>query len=129
MVKQLQVKNISLNISIISSQVLAKNYQKNVSSTKKHFSSFLKNPNNLTLREKCPRRVTFFITNTTVEEVNDLIFDLKTSKSTGPSSLPTKIMKQLNYIIASPLAELVNKSFQSGIFPDIAEYSKLLRSF
>ena len=28
-------------------------------------------------------------------------------------------MKQLNDIIASPLIELVNKSFQSGIFPDI----------
>ena len=34
-------------------------------------------------------------------------------------------MKQLNYIIASPLAELVNKSFQSGIFPDIAEIFKI----
>ena len=54
MVKQLQIKNISLNISTISSQ----------------------------------------------EEVNDLISDLKVSKSTGPSSLPTKIMKQLNDMIA-----------------------------
>ena len=55
MVKQLQIKNISLNISTISSQE---------------------------------------------EEVNDLISDLKVSKSTGPSSLPTKIMKQLNDMIA-----------------------------
>ena len=56
MVKQLQIKNISLNISTISSQV---------------------------------------------EEVNDLISDLKASKSTGPSSQPTKIMKQLNDMIAN----------------------------
>ena len=56
MVKQLQIKNISLNISTISSQV---------------------------------------------EEVNDLISDLKVSKSTGPSSLPTKIMKQLHDMIAN----------------------------
>ena len=69
--------------------------------------SFLKNPNNLT----------FFITPTTVEEANDLISDLKASKSIGPSSLPAKIMKQLSDIIVSPLAELINKSFQSGIFP------------
>ena len=49
---------------------------------------------------------------TTVEEVNDLISDLKASKSIGPCSLPTKIMKQLNDIIVSPLAELTNNSFQ-----------------
>ena len=84
-----------------------KKLQKDIPPTKKHFSSFLKNPNNLT----------FFITPTTVEEVNDLISDLKASKSIGPSSLPTKIMKQSNDIIMSPLAELINKSFQSGIFP------------
>ena len=82
MVKQSQNKNILLNISAISSQVLAKNYKKNIGPTKKHFSSFLKNPNNLT----------FFITPTTVEEVNDLISDLKASKSIGPNSLPTKIL-------------------------------------
>ena len=95
---------------------IGKKLQKNIPPTKKHFSSFLKNSNNLT----------FFITPTTVEEVNDLISDLKASKSIGPNSLPTKIMKQLNDIIASALAELINKSFQSVIFP---RFSKLLRSF
>ena len=107
-----------LNISTISSQVLAKKLQKNILPTKKHFSSFLKNPNNLT----------FFITPTTVEEVN-LISDLKASKSIGPSSLLTKIMKQSNDIIASPLAELINKSFQSGIFPDIFKIAKVIPIF
>ena len=52
---------------------------------KKHFSSFVKNPSNLTI----------FITPTTIEEVNVLISDLKASKSIGPSSPPTKIMKQM----------------------------------
>ena len=60
---------------------IGKKLQKNIPPTKKHFLSFLKNPNNLT-----------FITPTTVEEVNDLISDLKASKSIGPSSLPTKIL-------------------------------------
>ena len=117
MVKQSQIKNILLNISTISSQVYK--ITKNIPATKKHFSSFLNNPNNLT----------FFITPTTVEEVNDLISDLKASKSIGPSSLPTKIMKQLNDIIASPLAELINKSFQSGIFPDIFKIAKVIPIF
>ena len=96
-----------------------KKLQKNIPPTKKHFSSFLKNPNNLT----------FVITPTTVEEVNDLISDLKASKSIGPSSLPTRIMKELNDIIVSPLAELINKSFQSGIFPDIFKIAKVIPIF
>ena len=100
MVKQSQIKNILLNISTISSQVLAK-ITKKIPPTKNYFLSFLKNPNNLT----------FFITPTTVEKVNDLIPDLKASKSIGPSCPPAKTMKQLNDIIASPLAELIHKSF------------------
>ena len=82
----MQIKNILLNISTTYLQLLAKNYKNNkkIPPTVKHFSSFLKNPNNLT----------FFITRTTVELVNDKIFDMKTSKSTGPRSLSTKIMKQ-----------------------------------
>ena len=98
---------------------IGKKLQKRIPPTKKHFSSFLKNPNNLT----------FFITSTTVEEINEIIFDLKASKSAGPSILPTKIMSQLNGIIASPLVELVNKSFQSGIFPDIFKIAKIIPIF
>ena len=98
---------------------IGKKLQKNIPPTKKNFSSFLKNPNNLT----------FFVTPTTVAEVNALISGLKASKSIGPSSLPTKIMKQLNDIIASPLAELINKSFQSGIFPDIFKIAKVIPIF
>ena len=99
-------------------RITGKKLQKNIPPTKKHFSSFLKNPNNLT----------FFVTPTTVEEVNDLISDLKASKSIGPSNLP-KIMKQLNDIIVSPLAELINKLFQSGIFPGIFKIAKVIPIF
>ena len=38
-------------------------------------------------------------------------------------------MKQFNDIIASPLVELVNKSFQSGIFPDIFKIAKVIPIF
>ena len=38
-------------------------------------------------------------------------------------------MKQLSDIIASPLAELINKSFQSGIFPDIFKIAKVILIF
>ena len=118
MVKQSQIKNIAEHFNNFFTSI-GKELQKGISPTKKHFSSFLKNPNNLT----------FFITLTTVEEVNDLISDLKASKSTGPSSPPTKIMKQLNDITASPLAEIINKSFQSDIFPDVFKIAKVIPIF
>ena len=38
-------------------------------------------------------------------------------------------MKQSNDIIASPSAELINKSFQSGIFPDIFKIAKVIPIF
>ena len=38
-------------------------------------------------------------------------------------------MKKLNDIIASSLVELVNKSFQSGILPDISKTDKLTPIF
>ena len=61
-------------------KTIGKKLQKIIPPTKKHFLRFLKNPNNLT----------FFITSTTEEEVNDLISDLKTSESIGPSNLLKK---------------------------------------
>ena len=41
-------------------------------------------------------------------------------------NLPITIMKQLNYILASPLAELINKWFQSGISPDIFKIAEVI---
>ena len=117
MLKQLLIKNWKFRWTF--QQFLHKYWwkiAKKIPPTKKHFSSYLKNPNNLT----------FFITLTTVEEVYVLISCLKASKSTETGSLSTKGMKQLNDIIALPLVYFVNKSFQSGIFPI---FSKLLRLF
>lgn len=88
--------------------------------TKKHFLSLLKNQKN----------ETFFITSSTIKDRNYVICDLKTSKRTGASSLlPIKVMKQLNKIIVSPLVELNNKSFQSGVFPDILKITKVFPIF
>ena len=84
MVKQLQIKNISLNISTISSQE---------------------------------------------EEVNDLISDLKVSKSTGPSSLPTKIMKQLNDMIANLQLNSLTNHFKVVSFQIFSKIAKVIPVF
>ena len=46
--------------------------------------------------------------------------------STKNYKTPSLLKKQLNDIIASPLVELVNKLFQSDIFPDIFEIAKVI---
>ena len=59
------------------------NLQKKIPPTKRHFSDYLQNPNN----------ESFFLFHTTPEEVYDIIKTLKSSKSVGPNSVPTKIIK------------------------------------
>ena len=50
-------------------------------------------------------------------EVEDVISNLSSSKSTGPHSVPIKLLKVVKHHISHPLAELVNQSFLKGIFP------------
>ena len=51
------------------------------------------------------------------------------SKSTGPNSIPTILLKQTRNTVSSPLAKLINKSFETGIFPDICKVAKVVPIF
>ncbi len=42
---------------------------------------------------------------------------LKPGKSLGPNSIPIKILKLLSPLISSPLSQIINESFQTGVFP------------
>ena len=65
------------------------NLQKKIPPTKKNFTDYLKKPNS----------ENFTIAPTTSDEISDLIHNLKSSKSVGPYSIPTKIMKISKEII------------------------------
>ena len=52
-----------------------------------------------------------------VEECVEVISGLK-NKSCGPDSIFTKIFKEAKRELAKPLVELINLSFESGVFPD-----------
>ena len=60
----------------------------------------------------------FFTTPSTAFEISDIISLLKSGKSLGPNSIPMKILKCLSSLISSPFSQIINESFQSGIFPD-----------
>ena len=61
------------------------NIQNKISPTKKYYTDYLLNPS----------KETFLITPTTDEEISHIISGLNIRKSTGPNSIPTKVMKQI----------------------------------
>ena len=95
---------------------IGKNLQKNIPPTKRHFSNYLKDLN----------KGSFFIQPTTAEEVKDIIMTLIGSKSTEPNSIPTILLKQTRNTVSLPLAKLINKSFETGIFPNICKVAKVV---
>ena len=54
----------------------------------------------------------FFLKPATVKEVISVINEMKTSKSTGPNSIPTHTLKISSQIICKPLTYLINLFFQ-----------------
>ena len=71
---------------------------------------------------------TFFTSPTSLDEVKDLQ-DLKTNKTTGPNSLPNKIIKQVKNVISSPLSEQINKSFSKGVIPPALKIAEVVPVF
>ena len=65
---------------------------------------------------------TFIITPTTPKEVSGTIKTLNSGKSTVPNSIPTKIMKTVKDEIRIPLSNLINKSFNIGVFLPIVKH-------
>ncbi len=54
---------------------------------------------------------------------------LKTSKAVGPYSIPIKVLKLLQNVMAKPLEILFNSSFSTGIVPENFKLAKVLPVF
>ena len=59
-------------------------------------------------------------------EIQDIISGLDNSKSSGPYSVPVKLLKVLNPQISELLAQIFNESLSVGIFPDKLKYAKVI---
>ena len=66
----------------------------------------------------------FFLNPATPQEIS---FDNK--KSLGPNSIPLHILKISNNILSDVLAEIINFSFKTGIFPDLCKLAKIIPIF
>ena len=104
-----KLKNLAAHFNKFFNEI-GTNIQNKISATKRYYRDYLLNPN----------KETILITPTT---------DVKIRKSTGPNSIPTKVMKQIKYIISAPLAKLINKSFHDGVFPNILKIAKVIPIF
>ena len=51
---------------------------------------------------------------------------MKTNKVIGPNSIPAKIQKMSQQIIARPLAYLINLSFPTGVLPNLLKIANII---
>ena len=72
----------------------------------------------------------FFIKRTYIEEFISILSSLSDNKSSGPNSIPTRILKLLKKVISTYLVDIFNLSFPSAILTkDQFHYYLLLTEF
>lgn len=98
---------------------VADNIRSKIPVSDKNFTSFLKHPNLNSI----------FLSPVTPEEVQKIIYSMPPSKSSGPNSVPIKILKLICAEISYPLTELVNLSFSTGQFPSALKLSRVVPVF
>ena len=104
---------------------------------KKFFSTIAKDidnkiiPTNKTHKDYLNASIvnSFFLTPTNDEEVESLIKEMNSSKSVGPYSIPTNILKLSCSVLSKPLVKLINFSFSEGTFPDILKFANVIPVF
>ena len=82
----------------------------------KHFSNFLKNRS----------YDSFFPSTADKYEIINIISSLDWNKSTGPNSMPTKILKLLKNNISIQFSDIFNVSFSTGVFPSMLKIAKVV---
>ena len=67
-----------------------------------------------------------FLEPVTEIEITKIVNGLKDSSSSGPDSIPTKVVKSILSSIVVPLTKLVNLSFKYGVFPDPLKRARII---
>ena len=72
-----------------------------------------------------PDGCTFYLSPVGPAEVEKIIDELDIKKSTGPFGIPVFLLKTFKNFFSTWLSELVNLSFETGIFPSILKYANV----
>ena len=51
---------------------------------------------------------------------------MKPNKAIGPNNIPTKILKEFKTELSEPLSDMINVSFNKGIFPDFLKVANVI---
>ena len=70
-------------------------------------------------------QTSFIIAHIANEEILDIINSLE-NKSTGPSSIPVKLLLLIPDLIIIPLAYIINLSLQSGVYAYLLKLVKVV---
>ena len=73
--------------------------------------------------------MSFFIGPVNIKEIENIISSLQENKTSGPNSLPSKILKTSKKQLSVPLAYLINLAFEIGNFPEILKTFKVIPVF
>ena len=68
----------------------------------------------------------FFLYPVNTTEIENEINNLNSSKSVGPFSIPTKLLKILTTLLSQPLTYLFNCSFATGVVPDNLKLARVI---
>ena len=88
----------------------------NIKHSNKRFSGFLKNR----------AQNSFFLSPTDKDEIALIISSLDSTKSVGPNSIPTKILKLLKNDNSCQIVDIFNMSLTSGVFPSVLKLAKVI---
>ena len=94
---------------------IADDIREKIPPSRHNFSKFLKHRNQNSI----------FLRPSSADEVAKIILSFSTSKSSGPNSIPIKILRLLHDKISKPLSTLINISYQTGIFPEVLKISEV----
>ena len=98
---------------------IAETIKKSIKYTPKHFSDYLLHESDSTI----------FLQPTGKEEIVNIISSLSSSKTSGPNSIPYRILFLLKSDISKQLADLFNLSFLTGVFPSVFKTAKVVPVF
>ena len=88
----------------------------NIKFSPKHYTDYLSSTNTNT----------FFLTPTDKNEIAFIKSSLDSYKSSGPNSIPVKILKLLKNDISQQLSDIFNMSFLTGQFPSVLKIAEVI---
>ena len=98
---------------------IAETIKKSIKYSHKHFSDYLSNESSSTI----------FLQPTDKEEIANIISSLNSNKTSGPNSIPYRVLFLLKNEISKQLADLFNLSFMTGVFPSVLKTAKVVPVF